>query len=1108
LKKFVLKPYGVNQADTSMKRTIKPKWTMPNLLGFLLLAAPAVVQGQFSYSINADNTITITSYTGAGGAVTIPDTITGLPVISIGEEAFAYCTSLSSVAIGSSVTNIGEEAFVGCSSLGTFTVDVLNSFYSSANGVLFDKSETMLVEFPGGVGGSYTIPRSVTTIGDYAFDGCCLNTIIIPGSVTSIPDYAFAYDYKLTNVTIPGSVTSIGEVAFEYCTNLTSLAIPDSVTNIAEGAFAETSVTSVTIPGGVTSIGEYLFDGCTRLTNVMIERGTSIGQSAFQDCSSLTSVTIPGGVTNLNDGAFEGCTNLSSVYFIGNAPSVGLDVFYGDNNATVYYVPGTIGWSSRFGGLPAALGVPSIVDGYYTCTINANDTIVITNYSGLGGDVTIPSTVAGLAVTSIGDEAFFGCTSLTNVTIPGGVTSIGDYAFVGCTKLSSVYFTGNAPSVGLDVFYGDNSATVYCLPGTSGWSSPFGGLPAEISPILTGYYTCTINANDTLAIIHYSGLGGEVTIPSTIAGLAVTSIGDEAFFSCTSLTNVTIPGGVTSIGDGAFYDCTSLTNVTIPDSVTSIGDDAFYDCTSLTNVTIPGGVTNIGDQAFEGCTKLSSVYFTGNAPSVGLDVFYGDNSATVYYLPGTSGWSSPFGGLPAEISPILTGYYTCTINANDTLAIIHYSGLGGDVTIPSTIAGLAVTRIGDEAFFGCTSLTNVTIPGGVTSIGDYAFFGCTKLTNVTISGGVTNIGYEAFENCTGLTAIAVNTNNSFYSSLNGVLFDKSQSRLIQYPGGLGGSYTIPSSVNCIGNEAFESCTGLTSVTISGGVTNIGYEAFENCTGLTNVTIPDSVTSIGDYAFVGCTSLTNVTIPDSVTSIGDYAFVGCTSLTAVTVDTNNSFYSSLNGVLFDKSQTTLIQYPGGLGGSYTIPSSVTSIGVAFASCTSLTSVTIPDSVTSMGEHAFFGCTSLTSVTICGGVTSIGYYAFGGCTKLSSVYFTGNAPSVGLDVFYGDNSATVYYLPGTSGWGEFVANAGQFAFLPVVLWNPLIQTSGTSFGVRNNQFGFNVTGTTNIPIVVEACTNLAKPVWTPLQSVLLTNGLVYFSEPFQADSSGRFYRISAP
>jgi hypothetical protein len=437
-----------------------------------------------------------------------------------------------------------------------------------------------------------------------------------------------------------------------------------------------------------------------------------------------------------------------------------------------------------------------------------------------------------------------------------------------------------------------------------------------------------------------------------------------------------------------------------------------------------------------------------------------------------------------------------------TISITGYSG-PDVVTIPPAISGLPVTGIGDHAFYydglisvtipssitnigqsafqGCDGLTNLMIPGSVSGIGYYAFYGCSGLTEITLNDGVTtiadgafemcsdltevtipgsvaSIGYGAFSGCTSLIGISVAAQNSFYSSTNGVLFDKNQTALVEYPGGLVGSYIIPASVVSIGDNAFASCYRLTSVTIPGNVTNVGVSAFDYCSSLSSVTIPASVTSIGENAFFAC-GLSSVTISGGANSVGVGAFAYCSSLTNATI----------------------------------------SLGVA-----------------DIESNAFLYCTALTNVTIAGSVTNIGEYGFENCSDLTQVYFTGNAPAADWSVFQimGYNSqlgfpyyyyvSTAYYLPGTTGWAEFSAKTG----IPAVLWNPLIQAGGASFGVQGNQFGFNVTGTTNIPIVVEVCTNLAQPVWAPLRSMTLTNGLVYFSEPLQTNNGGRFYRISAP
>ena len=309
-------------------------------------------------------------------------------------------------------------------------------------------------------------------------------------------------------------------------------------------------------------------------------------------------------------------------------------------------------------------------------------------------------------------------------------------------------------------------------------------------------FSYELNEADEAVISSYTGPGGAVTIPATIDGYTVTSIGSGAFRNCSCLTSVTIPDSVTSIGSGSFESCTSLTSVTIPDSVTSIGDSAFNDCTSLSSVTIPDGVTSIGNSVFANCTALTDIYVgAANSSYSSIDgVVFDKNAKALLEYPC---------GKP-----------------------------GSTYIIPDS-----VTSIGSSAFVTCTCLTSVTIPDSVTSIGDYAF-----------------------QLCTVLTSIDVGSENPFYSSIDGVLFDRNAKTLIVYPcGKLGSTYITPDSV-----------------------TSIGECAFSDCTCLTNVTIPDSVTSIGDYAFERCTVMTSVTVPDSVTSIGSNAFSYCTSLNTVTV----------------------------------------------------------------------------------------------------------------------------------------------------------------------------------------------------------------------------------
>ena len=395
---------------------------------------------------------------------------------------------------------------------------------------------------------------------------------------------------------------------------------------------------------------------------------------------------------------------------------------------------------------------------------------------------------------------------------------------------------------------------------------------------------------------------------------------------------------------------------------------------------------------------------------------------------------------------------------------------------------------------------------------------------MVLSTNVNSIEDYAFYDCQGLTAITVDPNNLFYGSVAGVLFDKSQDTLIQYPAGnTATSYTMPNTVTNIGMEAFYGCPNLTNVTFGTSVVTIGSAAFEYSTALASITFPDSVTVIGGDAFAECARLTNITIGTGVTNILDQAFLGCSSVMAIAVAAGNPAFSSVGGVLFDKNQTALYLYPAGSSGtSYAIPDSVTNIvgdafmdaynlasillgtnvqsigDSAFQECYRLTSITIPNSVTSLGFSTFYYCFNLTNVVIGSGLTSIGFQDFSYCFSLAAVYFTSNAPATNSDAFNGDSAATAYYLPGTTGW------SATFDGLPTALWLPQIVDSG----VQTNQFTFYVDWASGQTVVVEGTTNLSPALWIPLQTNLLTSNSFYFSDPQWTNYSTRFYRASLP
>lgn len=406
------------------------------------------------------------------------------------------------------------------------------------------------------------------------------------------------------------------------------------------------------------------------------------------------------------------------------------------------------------------------------------------------------------------------------------------------------------------------------------------------------------------------------------------------------------------------------------------------------------------------------------------------------------------------------GDYTYTTN-NGTIFITKFIGSSRDVVIPATIDGRVVAGIGEEAFSHC-DFTNVVIPAGVTRIdnwafnrcdelvsinvaaantlfasldgvlcdkglstivrcpggkpGDYsvpgtitriadaAFDHCVQLDTVSISSNVTTLGEGVFASCWNLDSITVDAANGAFCSVDGVLFNKAQTTLIQCPGSRRGNYDIPGTVTTIGVGAFDHCP-LSGITIPDGVTVIGDRAFRACLSVTSITIPGSVISIGNSAFSYCFGLTRIAIPANVAVIGDDAFSSCEGLMSISVAEANANYSSANGMLFNKNRTRLIKCPAGMNGS----------------------VTIPGGVATIGRKAFSGGFILTSVTLPAGVTSIEQEAFAGCGDLKGVYFRGNAPSLGGAVFEESEPVTVYYLAGTTGWGS------TYGTRPTVRWN---------------------------------------------------------------------------
>lgn len=507
--------------------------------------------------------------------------------------------------------------------------------------------------------------------------------------------------------------------------------------------------------------------------------------------------------------------------------------------------------------------------------------------SAFKGSSTLNSVIIPNSVSSIGDKAFLSCYGLHNVDLPNSVTSIGNSAFSYCSDLLAVSLPNSVTSIGAWAFsccYGLTSITIpssVTYIGSGAFSS------CHNVKKLTYAYGCTKVLRTYLEDIE------SVIIPASI-----TSIGNSAFSHCTNLTSVDIPDAVITIGESAFSGCTGLTSFNIvktasvihpsyktatsyivPDGLKSIGNSAFYGCTSLKSITIPNSVTFIGNSAFYGCTSLTSVTIPDSVTSIRNSTFYGCTGLTSINLPNSVTWIGN------------SAFSDCT-------------GLTS-INLPNSVAW-----IGNSAFSGCTDLTSVTIPNILFTLSDSVFYCCKSLASINIPNSLGIIRNAAFSRCTGLTKVE-----------------------------------IPNSVTYIGNAAFKGCSGLTEITIPNSVTSIGIAAFKECDSLTEVTIPNTLKTISDSTFCRCYGMKGITIPNSVTSIGDDAFYGCFRLTSVTIP--NSVTTIGESAFFNCDLNDV-----------TIPSSVTSIGdYAFYHNGWLRNAYLPDNIEHFGNNVFLKGTTI-------------------------------------------------------------------------------------------------------------------------------------------------------
>ena len=595
-------------------------------------------------------------------------------------------------------------------------------------------------------------------------------------------------------------------------------------------------------------------------------------------------------------------------------------------------------------------------------------------------------------------------------------------------------------------------------------SAPAEGAPATLSSeeMVASDFKYTVDEDGNAQITDYYGKAFVVTVPSSIGGHTVTSIGLSAFSYCSNLTQIILPDSITSISGRAFWGCTGLTQLILPDSVTSIGNWAFYGCTSLTEINIPKNLTS-ASSAFAG-SSITTFHFPEGFQAIPAYMFSGCKSLTQLTLP-------------------------------DSITSIGERAFESCTGLTQLILPDSVTSIGNWAFSGCTSLTEINIPKNLTeasyafrdssittfhfpegfqAIPDGMFSGCHYLTQLTLPDSITCIGSSAFSGCTSLTEINIPKNLteawSAFSNSSITTFHFSEGFQAIPDGMFSGCHylnqlTLPDSVTSIGQYAFSGCTGLTEINIPKNLTEASY-AFRDSS-ITTFHFPEGFQAIPGGMFAGCKSLTQLTLPDSVTSIGNFAFAGCTGLTEINIPKNLTEAS----YAFSGSRITTFHFPEGFqaipGGMFagcktltqlTLPDSVTSIGqYAFRDCTGLTQLTLPDSVTSIGYAAFEGCTSLEEINIPYGVCSLDFDTFASCSALKKVVLPGTLQSIDSRAFSGCSNVTIHSSTGS--YAQQYAKVYNIPFKAVDVAADSIQLNAPSgtldvFSVRYVSEGINL------------------------------------------------------
>ena len=985
--------------------------------------------------------------------ITLPEGVKTIPVL-----AFNYCGALKEITIPNTVTLIEKSAFANCASLQkvyfeegneSAPLDLGGTNTSTSAGVFYGCAALKEVN----------LPERTSIIGTATFSGCkALEEIVIPASVVTIKNVAFNNCSNLKKVTFAegSKLTTIQLNAFGN-TAIESIAIPAGVTTMAAAFKNCEQLKSFTFPSNLTSVANSTFYGCISLEKVIFPENSkikTIDYLSFVGCMSLKEIDIPATVEEIKHSAFRYCTSLEKVNFLvdsttgksnlkkiyhwsfqetalkefilpesNNSITIEYDTFLYCRDLEKVYISSTVESINRVFEQCASIKEIIISKDNENLVVDENAPIVYnkdkTAIQYIYGDIETDTYVIPEGVTQIGNYAFSGQTSLKKVVIPSTIKSIGVNAFINCVNLETVEFAeGVTQLTKLDNYTFQNCKSLKNI-----------NIPTSVKT----FGTYVFDGCESLTNIELHD--------------GVTALGDYMFRE-SGLTSFTVPTGVKVLPQYLFALCADLKEVKLYEKVTTINGYVFRGCESLTSIDLPDSITTLAQYAFAGA-YFDEVTVPGNVQV--NNYLFSDTSTTSYtYVKKII--------LSEGITQI--GRYafrncielTEVVLPNSLVKICDYAfdncTLLKEVTIPEgvTMLGSNTTSftISTNAytFRNCTSLEKVVLPSKLTQIGGYAFQNCTALTSINLENVTMLAGY-AFENagiksadlsslqqvninvfkaCTQLETVKLG--NTLATMNNGMFWGCSALKEVKIPDSVtainGNVFrectsleTLVIPQNAVLNKAsyvFQGCTNLRSLTISSPLTEIAMNMFDGCEKLTSFTIPDTVKTIANYAFQG-TSIERLHLPKLITSLSNYSLAGCDTLKEITVDSANTVFTSVDGVLYN-SDNEIQCYPAGKeleNGVLVIPEEVGIYKYAFAGVKTVKEVYLPSSMVVVPAYAFYGCESIEKVVIAEGATQIGNYAFQNCTSLKEIVIPDTVTSIGSSAFNGTSSLKTIDLP---------------------------------------------------------------------------------------------------